>query len=90
MTDYEKTYEEFWKPIVETPEGEPIFDQIQRELHDFSTLMHNVSLVYEHVTGGQVSKPLTDPEVVKTMADDHYREICDLEIGEMMEGLRNP
>lgn len=76
MEDYEQKYEEFWQEIVENPDGSINMDQLKRELFDFSTLMHNISLVYEHVTGGMISKPLTDPDVVIQQADDFYNDIC--------------
>lgn len=63
MKDYEKTYEEFWKDIVEV-NGALNLDQVKRELHDCSLLLDNVPKVYHALTNGEVSKPLTDPNVV--------------------------
>jgi hypothetical protein len=39
-------------------------EQVKSELYDFHTLMQNVTRVYCEITGGQISKPLTDPEAV--------------------------
>lgn len=77
MKDYEQDYENFWKEIVENPDGSINMDQVKRELHDFGTLIKNTSIVYEHVTGGLISKPLTDPYAVISEADDSYRRSCD-------------
>ena len=82
MVDYEQTYEDFWKAIVENPDGNLNLDKLKRELHDFKTLVRNVSLVYDHVTGGRISKPMTDPGVVIAEADDCYRKLCDDEMKE--------
>ena len=40
------------------------------DIKDLETVCHNLALVYDHVTGGRVSKPLTDPQVVIALADD--------------------
>jgi len=69
MKDYEKEYEDFWKEIVET-DGVMDIDKVKRELSDFSKLIENIPLVYDHITNGQVSKPLTDPNVVIALHDD--------------------
>ena len=71
MKDYEQNYEEFWKEIVEK-DGNLDLDQIKRELFDFHRLIQNVPKVYDHVTGGAVTKPLTDPSIVCELADEHY------------------
>lgn len=59
MTHYEtaeETYENFWKLIVEK-DGEVDMEQVKKELHDFHIVMNEVSKVYSHLTGGQLSKP---------------------------------
>jgi len=76
MTDYEQTYEDFWKGIVEV-NGVLDPDKVKRELHDYRTLLRSTAKVYSHVTGGRISKQNTDPDVVCSEADDHYDRICD-------------
>ncbi|TDB76797.1 hypothetical protein E1264_38070 [Actinomadura sp. KC216] len=56
---YAETYEDFWKGIVEGPHGALNRDQVMRELHDYSVVMHEVSLAYDDVTNGRLSKPNT-------------------------------
>jgi hypothetical protein len=56
--DYEQTYREFWAPILDAPDVDRE-DQIRRELHDYSFLMDEVPLVYDHVSGNRISKPNT-------------------------------
>lgn len=56
MTDYEEKYEEFWKEIVENPDGTLNKDAVMRELCDYSMILHNAGEVYWHVTGGAISK----------------------------------
>ena len=68
----EECWESFWKEIV-CPDGKLDLEQVKKELHDFYTLIRNVSLVYDHITGGRISKPLTDPKVVIDEAEASYQ-----------------
>jgi len=75
ISEVERVYREFWAPIVEY-RGFLDIEQVKKELYDFWLVMDNVPKVYNYVTGGKVSKILTDPEFVKALADDHYEDIC--------------
>lgn len=74
--DYEQTWEEFWVPLV-FPNGALDMDKLKRELHDFKTLMDNVSTVYDEVTGGRASKPMTNPRVVMQLAHEEAQRWSD-------------
>lgn len=67
--DYETTYKEFWKDLVEK-DGAVNMDALMRELHDYRTLMHNATAVYCHVTGNRISKLNTASDAVISVADD--------------------
>lgn len=69
----EECWEQFWKEIV-FPGGKLDLEQIKKELHDFHTLIDNVSLVYDHITCGRISKPLTDPKIVIDEAESIYQD----------------
>ncbi len=71
MKDYEQTYEEHWKDFCEK-EGVPDMDAIKRELHDYWIVMGEVSKVYDHITGGKLSKPNTRAESVIDAAEESY------------------
>ncbi|MEV8638913.1 hypothetical protein AB0395_45390 [Streptosporangium sp. NPDC051023] len=73
--DYEKTYNEFWKEIVEHPDGTLDRDQLMRELADYRMVLREVGLVYDHITGGRISKPNTLATAVMAVADDRVEEI---------------
>lgn len=64
MTDYEQTWQAFWKPLCTNINGGLVLEAIQRELHDYKTLLDNVPIVYDSVTIGRISKPNTDPMYV--------------------------
>ena len=59
MSDYVKTYYNVWRDIVTDENGNLNFDQVMRELHDYSNLMEEASKVYYEVSGGMFSKPNT-------------------------------
>lgn len=69
--DVEKCWQEFWVPIC-APDGKLDLDQIKKELFDYRNVMEGAGKVYDHVTGGAISKVLTKPEAVIAMADEHY------------------
>jgi hypothetical protein len=65
----DSVYEYFWKPIVE-PDGVMDFEQVKKELFDFYHAIHNVSIVYEHITCGHVSKINAPARYVISFYDD--------------------
>lgn len=77
QTDYEKDYDEFWKDVVENPDGTLNRDQIMRELFDYQRVMHEVSLAYDEVTGGRFSKPNTDHGWITSAVEERTQEAID-------------
>lgn len=71
-TDYEQTFDEFWRDLVCHPDGTLNRDAVMRELHDYATALDEVPKVYMHVTGGRLSKPNTKAAHVIDAADEHY------------------
>lgn len=84
MEDYERTYVEFWRNIVET-DGLLDPDKVKRELHDYRTLIRHASEIYDEVTGGRISKPLTLPMHVIDEAREHYERIFRDDLRDMSE-----
>jgi hypothetical protein len=73
--DYKKTYDNFWKPIVET-NGKLDLDKVMRELHDYHFLMGEVPKVYGHVSGDKISKPNTHAfEVINAHDEQRKKDI---------------
>lgn len=70
----EEEFEAFWKDLIIRPDGKIDLEQIKKELYDFSQLLVFVSKVYDHITGGKISKPLTLPDEVCGAADEHYAD----------------
>lgn len=71
--DYKQTYEEYWKPLVET-DGKLDPDKVMRELHDYKFILDQVPKVYCHVSGGRISKPNTYASEVIAQHDDQRQE----------------
>lgn len=74
MTDYQKIFKDFWKELVCNQDGTLNMDAVQRELADYYFMPQEVPKVYDHVTGGVVSKPNTYAFEVNLVADEHYQK----------------
>lgn len=86
MGDYEKTYNDFWKDLVEDDNGSLNRDKVMRELADYHNVMQQVSLVYDDITGGRISKPNTMAFEVIGVAQERIDEIVNEEIRGLSEG----
>lgn len=80
--EVQRTYDEFWKPIIERPDGSIDLEKLKLELYDFSQVMAEVPKVYCYVTGGKVSKVTTLASVVNALADEHYESVLADDAGE--------
>lgn len=85
--DYEQTYDDFWKEIVEHPDGTLNRDQIMRELHDYHEQMEQVGLAYDDVTGGRISKPNTMAFEVINEVEERTQEALREQAREIAERL---
>lgn len=65
----------FWKPIITKKDGSINMTQLKKELADFSHILEQVSLVYEYVTGGRMSKATYFANDVNAVTDNNYREL---------------
>jgi len=82
--DVEKDWDEFWKPLVTKEDGTVDMEQVKKELSDYNMILEEVPKVYEHVTGGTLSKPNYPADVVITQADDHLNEVVEDEIKDII------
>lgn len=63
----------FWNAFVYPEGANP--EEIQNELSDYHAVMDEVSEVYLHITGGQISKQNTRASAVISIADEHYARV---------------
>lgn len=72
--DEQECWEHFWKDICVKSNGELDLEQVKKELWDFYRAMHISAKVYCYITGGKISKPLTDADTICNEADEYYKE----------------
>lgn len=77
--DYEQTYDDFWRQIVERPDGTLDRESVMRELHDYRTLIGEVPKAYDALTGGRLSKPTTPAYAVISAAEEYAVEVAELD-----------
>jgi hypothetical protein len=68
----EKAAGEFWSGQV-YPEGATA-EQVQAELTDYRTFMHETAIVYDNITRGRISKVNTLASVVISVAEECYQD----------------
>lgn len=71
---HEDRWDDFWAPIVLNEDGTVNLEQVKRELGDYRFVMGEVARVYDHVTGGLLSKVNYYAEGVISAADE-YRDL---------------
>lgn len=69
-------FDSVWRDIVQ-PHGIVDLDQIKKELFDYSRLMRDVSVAYDGVTMGRISKPNTDPSEVIAEVEARIERECE-------------
>jgi len=69
-------WNDFWRDVV-CEDGRLNVAQVARELSDFSVVMHEVSLVYDDVTMGMLSKPNTAHQHVIDRVNELEQEHVD-------------
>lgn len=77
----------FWHGIVCTENGKLDVEQVKKELHDFYFIMQQVPLVYDHVTGGAMSKVMYYAKDVNREHDDHVTVLVENETAELQEEI---
>jgi hypothetical protein len=83
--DPELVWKYFWAEVCSDENGEVDFEQIKKELCDYSVLLDNVPKIFSHVTGNTVSKPFTDPSAVMMMHDEALQQTVDYAIEDEKE-----
>jgi hypothetical protein len=81
-------YDDFWRPIVEV-RGKLSRRRVRNELADYKYMLDAVPRVYMAVTGGKVSKPMTDPSVVIGMFEEYVEKACETAAKEALEHARS-
>ncbi len=83
--DYKETYNSFWKELVENDDGTLNMDSVMKELADYKFLLDQIPLIYDHVTGGLLSKVGYHAHTVISASDDHFSRLLETEISQRNE-----
>lgn len=74
-----------WPFEFDQPEIGKVAEAVANEMHDYQWLIHSVSLVYDSATGGLISKPNTETNVVISVIEDRVQRDVDEGIVEAVE-----
>lgn len=64
---------EFWKHILQRPDGSIDVEQLKKELSDFSMLMENVGELYCLLSGNKASKVMILPQVIASLHEEEVQ-----------------
>jgi hypothetical protein len=81
----QERWDNFWKEILILPDGSIDVEQLKKELCDFSVLINNIPKIFDAITGGMVSKPMTDPDVVISLHDDYVDRMVEQAVEDYKE-----
>ncbi len=76
---YKEVYDSFWKELIENKDGTLNKDSVARELSDYKFLMDQIPLVYDHVTGGLLSKTNYHAHVIISASDEYFSRLIEQE-----------
>lgn len=82
---YKEVYNSFWKELVENDDGTFNKDALMRELSDYKFLLDQIPLIYDHVTGGLLSKVGYHADTVISASDEHFLRLLEAEKAEWEE-----
>ena len=71
-----KEYDEYWEELLKT-DGQWDAEKIRNEMSDLIFIYQQVAIVYDYITGGQLSKPMYYADVITTMHDDAITKAID-------------
>lgn len=88
MTPEEKiqsVWDTIWKDILEHSDGTPDMWAIKKELADYAILFKSVQTAYSRLTGGEITHPFTQLDVLISYVDLHYEEMMSIGYQEEQE-----
>lgn len=83
---WEKEWKDFWMPLLKT-NGKWDGKKIENEMHDLVFIYEQISIVYEYITGGLLSKPMYYADTIKTAYDDSVTESAKEEVQDYKQSL---
>lgn len=81
----EAIWETIWKEILEHSDGTPDMKAIKKELADYAILFKSVQIAYSRLTGGEITHPFTQLDVLISYVDLYYEEMMSVGYQEEQE-----
>ena len=81
----EAVWETIWKEILEHSDGTPDMKTIKKELADYAILFKSVQTAYSRLTGGEITHPFTQLDVLISYVDLYYEEMMSVGYQEEQE-----
>ena len=81
----EAIWETIWKEILEHSDGTPDMQAIKKELADYVILFKSVQTAYSRLTGGEITHPFTQLDVLISYVDLYYEEMMSVGYQEEQE-----
>jgi len=85
--EVDRVFDSFWSKLI-YPNGELDVEEMKGNLIDYLFLMEQASNVYDHVTGGHLSKTNYYSESVIQEADKHLQKEIDEAVAENTQNIR--
>lgn len=73
----EQEYNNFWKKIVENPDGSINKEQLMKELFDFSNMINNMCELAEYASCGMLSYPTYPASTIIGVFEEKLQEQYD-------------
>lgn len=70
----EKYWDDTWKDILMKPDGTIDVEQLKKELADFSEMIGRMITLTSRLTGGKLSYPTYDVDVIIEQMEEHNKE----------------
>ena len=71
----DSVWDTIWKDILEHSDGTPDMKAIKKELADYVVLFKSVQTAYSRLTGGEITHPFTQLDVLISYVDLYYEEM---------------
>ena len=81
---WDKAWVETWRPLLFT-DGELDEQKIANEMHDLVFVLRQVSEVYEHITGGALSKEMYFADTIIAKHNEQIEKAVDEALDEVLE-----
>ncbi len=84
----ENDWQNLWKDICTTENGELDMENIKNELYDYHFLMNQASELYDYISNGKLCKTNYFASVLKSQHDDRIKEALEEQKEDILDILK--